>query len=71
MQNLLSRRLRAPLDHAADATTRARFRLADPFCEPFPETEADRLRAARLRRRLEEGRASGLLSEEDDEVTLA
>jgi hypothetical protein len=71
MQNLHSRRLWALPNRAAAAITRARLKLEDLLYEPFPETEADRLRAAHLRRLVEEGRALGLLDEGEDEVTLA
>jgi hypothetical protein len=71
MQNLLSRCLRAIFDRAADAIMLARLWLADLICGPYPETEADRLRAARLRRLMKEGRALGLLDDGEDEVTLA
>ena len=71
MQNLLSRCLRALLDRAADTITQAHLWLADWLYGPSPETGADRLRAARLRRLVEEGRAFGLLDEGEDEATLA
>ena len=71
MQNVFARCLRALLDRAADAITWARLWLADWRYGPTPETEADRLRAARLRRLAEEGRAMGLLDDWEDELTLA
>jgi hypothetical protein len=71
MLNRLARYFRGILDRAADAITLARLRLADLLCGPYPETDADRLRATRLRRLVEEGQALGLLDAGEDEVTLA
>ena len=71
MSNLFVRCLRGTFDRAAEALILARLGLADWRHGPFPETEADRLRAARLRRLAETGRALGLLEEGEDEVTLA
>ena len=67
----LVRCFRGIIDRAVDAITQARLALADQLHGPYPETEADRRRAARLRRLVEEGRAIGLLDEGEDEVTLA
>lgn len=71
MSNLFVRCLRGHFDRAAEALIQACLRLADWRHGPFPETEADRLRSARLRRLVEKGRALGLLEEGEDEVTLA
>jgi hypothetical protein len=68
MQNLLSRWLWALLARAADAIMLARLRLIDLLYGPYPETEADRLRAARLRRLVEESRALGLSAYEEDHL---
>ena len=70
MSNLFVRCLRGTFDRAAEALLQARLTLADWRHGPFPETEADRLRSARLRRLVEKGRALGLLEEGEDEVTL-
>lgn len=67
----LARCFRGIVDHAADAIMRARLTIADWIHGPYPETEADRLCAARLRRLVKEGRAIGLLDDGEDEVTLA
>lgn len=67
----LVRCFRGIIDRATDAIVRARLMIADWIHGPYPETAADRLRAARLRRLVEEGRAIGLLDEGEDEVTLA
>jgi hypothetical protein len=66
-----ARYFRGFIDRAADAIMRARLAIADWTCGPYPETEADRLRAERLRRLVEEGRAIGLLDDGEDEATLA
>ena len=71
MVNRLVPGFRSILDRAVDAITQARLALADQLHGPYPETAADRLRAARLRRLAEEGRAIGLLDEGEDAVTLA
>ncbi|HJU20559.1 MAG TPA: hypothetical protein VJ770_29255 [Stellaceae bacterium] len=68
MQNVLSRFLRAIFDRAADTLMLAHLRLAYWPYGPFPETEADRLRAVRLRRLVEEDRALGLLDGDEDEI---
>ncbi|HJU19327.1 MAG TPA: hypothetical protein VJ770_22970 [Stellaceae bacterium] len=49
----------------------ARLTIAGWIYGPYPETETDRLRAARLRRLVDEGQALGLLDPGEDEVTLA
>jgi hypothetical protein len=58
-------------DRVADAIMLVRLTIADLLCEPFPETLEDRIRAERMRRLVEEGRALGLLDEGEDEATLA
>ncbi|HJU16773.1 MAG TPA: hypothetical protein VJ770_09920 [Stellaceae bacterium] len=55
----------------ADAIVLVRLTVAGWIYGPYPETEADRLRAARLRQLVEEGQALGLLDPGEDEVTLA
>lgn len=67
----LARCFRGLIDRTADAIVRARLGFADWSHGPLPETAADRLRSARLRRLVEEGRAMGLLDDGEDEVTLA
>jgi hypothetical protein len=67
----LARCFRGIIDHAADAIMPARLTIADWIYGPHPETEADWLRAARLRRLVEEGRAIGLLDNGEDEARLA
>jgi hypothetical protein len=71
MSNLFVRCLRGHFARAAETLFQARLRLADWRHGTFPETEADRLRSARLRRLVERGRALGLLEEGEDEVTRA
>lgn len=71
MLNHSARCFRDIVDRTADAITLARLAIADWIYGPYPETEADRLRAARLRRLVEEGWAIGLLDEGEDEVMLA
>jgi hypothetical protein len=71
MQNLLSRCFWNIIDRMAYASALARLTVYDWICGPYPETEADRIRAAHLRRLVEEGRALGLLDDDEDEVTLA
>jgi hypothetical protein len=71
MLNLFSRCFRDIMDRMADAIVLARLTVFDWIYGLEPETEADRLRAARLRRLVKEGRALGLLDEGEDEVTLA
>lgn len=67
----LVRCFRGIIDRATDAIVGARLGFADWRHGPFPETEADRLRSARLRCLVKEGQAIGLLDEGEDEVTLA
>jgi hypothetical protein len=71
MLHLRARWLRGILDRTADAIMLVRLTIAGWIHGPYPETEADRLRAARLRRLVEEGQALGLLDPGEDEVTLA
>jgi hypothetical protein len=71
MPNHTARCPRGIIDCIADAITLTRLTILDWICGPYPETETDRLRAPRLRRLVEEGRALGLLDAGEDEVTLA
>jgi hypothetical protein len=67
----LVRCFRGIIDRATDAIVRARLTIYDWLYGPYPETAVDRIRAARLRCLVEEGRAIGLLDEGEDEATLA
>ena len=71
MQNLFSRCFWNIIDRVAYASALARLTVYDWICGPYPETEADRIRAEQMRRMVEGGRALGLLDEGEDEVTLA
>ncbi|MGH9466565.1 MAG: hypothetical protein ACRD1Y_04360 [Terriglobales bacterium] len=63
MRNHSARYFRGIIDRTADAITLAWMRIAGWIYGPYPETEVGRLRAAQLRRMVEEGRAIGLLDE--------